>query len=121
MSSSIIQQKTFKFAIRIINLYKDIKEKQKEYTLSKQILKSGTSIGANVTEALHAQSTKDFISKMSIAQKEAYETLYWIQLLEATNYIEPPEAESLKNDNTEILKILASIILTSKQKLKTKN
>ncbi len=114
---SIIRQKTFDFAIRIVNLYKYIISEKKEYILSKQLLRSGTSIGANVNEALYGQSKKDFISKLHISLKEASETEYWLELLNATGYLEEKEYKSMVNDNIEILKILTSIIKTSKENL----
>ena len=88
---SIIRQKTFDFAIRIVNLYKHIITHKKEYVLSKQLLRSGTSIGANVNEALYGQSKKDFISKLHISLKEASETQYWLELLNATNFLDEKE------------------------------
>ena len=87
MDKNIIVDKSFEFAIRVVNLYKYLCEKKNEYTLSKQLLRSGTSIGANVVEAQQAQSKADFISKISIALKEATETKYWLQLLQAANYL----------------------------------
>lgn len=112
---NIIKDKSFSFAIEIVTLYKSLIEK-KEFILSKQLLRSGTSIGANVREAEHAQSKADFISKLSIALKEANETEYWIELLLETNYISKTEFENIKPKITEILKILVSIINTSKGK-----
>jgi four helix bundle protein len=114
---SIIRQKTFDFAIRIVNLYKYIITEKKEYVLSKQLLRSGTSIGANVNEALYGQSKKDFISKLHISLKEASETEYWLELLNATGYLDEKEYKSIVNDNIEILKILTSIIKTSKENM----
>ena len=114
---SIIRQKTFDFAIRIVNLYKHIITNKKEYVLSKQLLRSGTSIGANVNEALYGQSKKDFISKLHISLKEASETQYWLELLNATNFLDEKEFKSISSDNIEILKILTSIIKTSKENL----
>jgi four helix bundle protein len=114
---SIIRQKTFDFAIRIVNLYKYIIAEKKEYILSKQLLRSGTSIGANVNEALYGQSKKDFIGKLHISLKEASETEYWLELLNKTGYLDEKEYKSIVNDNIEILKILTSIIKTSKENL----
>ncbi len=118
---SIIRQKTFDFAIRVVNLYKYIVTDKKEYVLSKQLLRSGTSIGANVNEALYGQSKRDFISKLHISIKEASETKYWLELLNATGYLDEKEYNSIANDNVEILKILTSIIKTSKQNLDNEN
>ena len=112
--ANIIEQKSFEFAVRIVNLYKHLNETKKEFVLSKQLLKSGTSIGANVAEAEQAQSKPDFISKMSIALKEASETKYWIRLLASTSYLTEAEATSILNDCVELEKILVSIIKSSK-------
>ncbi len=114
MSDSIVKTKTFDFAVRIVNLSKILNSKN-ECVLSKQILKSGTSIGANTREALNAESKPDFIHKLSIAQKECDETIYWLELLKVTQYINEKEFNSLNNDATEILKIVRSIIITSKK------
>lgn len=110
---NIIEKKSFSFAVRIVNLYKYL-TKKKEHILSKQILRSGTSIGANVAEAEQAQSTADFVSKMSIALKETAETKYWLRLLRETAYIADNEFQSIYNDCVEIEKILVSIIKSSK-------
>ena len=107
--ANIIEEKSFAFAIRIVNLYKHLNETKKEFVLSKQLLRSGTSIGANIAEAQRAESTADFVAKMKIALKEANETQYWLQLLHNTNYITDKEFESLHNDLVEILKILTAI------------
>ena len=116
MSESIVGKKSFEFAVRIINFYKKFSHENKEYVLSRQILRSGTSIGANVREAEHAQSKADFIHKLSIALKEANETEYWLDLLYETNYLTDEEFLNVKNKNIEILKLLTSIINTSKNK-----
>jgi four helix bundle protein len=118
LNQSIIKQKTFQFAVRIVNLYKYIVEKKKEFVLSKQLLRSGTSIGANVREAHNAESDADFIHKLGIAQKECDETLYWLELLKETEYLTEIEYEAIAADCIEVLKILKSIILTMKQKKK---
>ena len=112
---SILKEKSFLFAIRIVRLYQQLTEMKKEYVMSKQLLRSGTSIGALVREAQNAESSKDFIHKLSISQKECDESVYWLELLKATEYINEPEFESLKNDATELLKMLRSSIITSKQ------
>lgn len=111
---NIIENKSFDFAVRIVKLYKFLYEQKKEFTLSKQLLRSGTSIGANITEAQQAQSKADFVSKISIALKEASETKYWIKLLQATDYLSATESNSILSDCVEIEKILVSIIKTSK-------
>ncbi len=115
---NVICEKSFEFAIRIVELYKDLKDTKKEYVLSKQVLRSGTSIGANIREAVEAQSKRDFISKLSIALKETSETKYWLELLIATNYIESNSGQEILNKNNEIYKILRSIIITTKERAK---
>ena len=112
---NIIETKSFDFAGRIVNLYKYLKDKRTEDALSKQLLRSGTSIGANVAEAEQAQSKPDFVSKMNIALKETSETKYWIKLLRATEFLSEKESNSLLADCVELEKILVSIIKTSKQ------
>lgn len=114
-NANVIYDKSFDFAIRIVNVYKYLYENQKEYVLSKQVLRSGTSIGANISEGVKAQSKKDFIAKMHIAFKEAGETEYWLKLLIATKYIEEKNGLSLLKDLTEIIKLLTAIINTSKR------
>jgi four helix bundle protein len=113
---NIIQQKSFAFAIRIVNAYRYLKSEKHEFVLSHQMLKSGTSIGANVEEAIGGQSTADFLSKLSISYKEARETCYWIRLLKATEYLSPEMADSLLNDATEICKIIGKIQITVKKR-----
>jgi len=108
-----IKEKSFRFAIRIINLYKFIK-KQKEFVLSKQVLRSGTAIGALIKEAEFAQSRADFINKMQIALKEANETSYWIDLLFNTNYIDKKMHKSIDKDIKEIISILVKIVKNTK-------
>ena len=112
---NIIEKKSFDFAIRIVKLYKYLCNNKKEYVLSKQVLRSGTSIGANVAEAQQAQSKADFISKLSIALKETTETKYWLRLLNATNYLNQREIKSILDDCIEIEKILTSILRSSKE------
>ncbi len=117
MSENVVKDKSFAFALRIIKLSQVLTEK-KEYVLSKQLLKSGTSIGALVREAEHAESKADFIHKMVIAQKEANETDYWIELLYQSEYLNNLSYESISNDIGEIQKLLASIIISSKNQKK---
>jgi len=112
---SILKDKSFLFAIRIVRLYQQLTEMKKEYVMSKQLLRSGTSIGALVLEAQNAESSKDFIHKLSISQKECDESIYWLELLKATECINEHEFESLNNDAIELLKMLRSSIITSKQ------
>ena len=109
-SNNIIQEKSFAFAIRIVNLNKHLITEKKEFILSKQLLRSGTSIGANVEEAIGAVSDKDFLNKLGIAYKEARESIYWLKLLQATDYITKEEFESIHNDAEEICKILGKIL-----------
>ena len=113
-SENIIQQKSFAFAVRIIKLTKYLVEKKKEFVLSKQILKSGTSIGANVEEAIGGFSRKDFRAKLSIAYKESRETEYWLKLLFETDYIDKKMFESMFEDCKELSKILFVIINKTK-------
>ena len=111
---NIIVVKSKDFAIRIVKLYKYLNENKKEYVLSKQLLKSGTSIGANVKEAIRGQSKPDFYAKMNIALKEASETEYWLEILKETEYIDDVSFKSIYADCQEILKILMSITKTQK-------
>jgi four helix bundle protein len=110
LNSSVVYENAYKFAIRIVKAFKHLQETQKEYVLSKQMLRSGTSIGANVAEANGAISDADFSSKMSIAYKECLETKYWLSLLKDTDYITEKSFESMHTDADEIAKILFTII-----------
>ena len=112
---SLIYEKAFAFAIKIIKVYKDLSEQKRE-----QLLRSGTSIGANIREGLEGQSKKDFIAKLSISLKEATETEYWLELLFETEYIDKEQAEKLLNDIREIIKMLNSILKTSRQNQETR-
>lgn len=109
MKENIIQNKSYAFAIRVVKVYKRLCSEKKEFVLSKQLLRSGTSIGANIEEAIGGQSSKDFFAKLTIAYKEARETHYWIRLLTDTGYLEKEESEILQNDIMELLKIIAAI------------
>ncbi len=120
MSESIVGNKSIDFAVRIVNLSKYLNNEKKEFVLSNQILRSGTSIGANLHEANNTQSDADFISKLSIALKETSETKYWLILLQKTDYITNAEYESLYSDCEELFKMISSSILTSKEKMKNK-
>ena len=111
---TIVEEKSFLFSIRIVNLYKYL-ARRNEHVISKQIIRSGTSIGANIAEAQQAQSTADFIAKLSIALKEGAETNYWLRLLNATKYLTDAEFASLIKDCREIEKLLTSIIKSSKK------
>ena len=114
MKENVIRQKSYAFALEIISLYKALSNDKKEFVLSKQILRSGTSIGANVEEALAASSKADFISKMNIAAKENRETSYWLRLLKDSGFLTEAGFNSLHQDCKEIQKILSSILMTSK-------
>jgi len=115
VKDNIILNKSFEFAIRVVKLYKYLCDEKKEYVLSKQLLRCGTSIGANINEAQAGQSKADFIAKMSISSKEARESKYWIDLLIKTNYlnIHDEHTKSLLNDIEEIVKLLTSIVKSS--------
>ena len=117
-TENVIVKKSKDFALRIINMYKYLCVEKREYVMSKQILRCGTSIGANVREGVRGQTKPDFIAKMSVAQKEAEETCYWLELLYESGYINKSIFESMYRDNLEINRILASIILTARQNLK---
>ena len=110
---NVIADKSEEFAVRIINLYKYLTNNQKEYVISKQIFRSGTSIGANVSESRNAQSTSDFVSKLNIALKEADETFYWLRLLKRADYITKDQYESLSSDVNELISLLICIIQVS--------
>lgn len=112
---NIIVQKSYAFALEIVKLYKELIEK-KEFVLSKQILRSGTSVGANVHEAVSSESKKDFIHKLGIALKESRETAYWLRLLKDSNYIDQKKFDSLHSTCLSLIKILNSIILTTKER-----
>jgi len=115
VKQNIIKEKSFAFAIEIISLYKVLADR-KEFVLSRQLLRSGTSIGANVRESEHAESKADFIHKLSISLKEANETEYCLDLLNETDYLSEPEFQNIKYKIIELLKLLTSIINTSKNK-----
>lgn len=113
-----IAVKSLSFAIRIVRLYQYLCENKKEFVLSKQLLRSGTSIGALVREAEHGQSKADFLNKMNVSLKEANETQYWLILLKETQYLSANEFDSIFQDSSELVKMLASIVKTTKTKLK---
>lgn len=115
-TENIIKSKSFLFSVKVVTLYKYLSTEKKEFVLSRQLLRSGTAIGALVREAEQAESKADFIHKMSIGLKEANETEYWIDLLNASDYLEQDQFQNFKKDIKEILKLLVSIIKTSKQK-----
>ena len=120
MKENVIKIKSFAFALRIINLYQYLQTEKKEYIMSKQLMRSGTSIGAMIREAEQAESNSDFIHKLAIAQKEANESEYWIELLHQSKYTDKTQYESIFQDITELRKILTSIIKTSKAKRTSK-
>lgn len=115
-SESIIAGKAYVFALEIVKIYKCLCNDRKEYVLSKQLLRSGTSVGANINEAISAQSKRDFVHKLNIALKEARETNYWLNLLKDSEYINPVEFDTLNNKCNEIIKMLTSIIMTTKER-----
>ncbi len=112
---SIAKQKSIDFSVRIVRLYKYLCHEHKEFVLSKQILRSGTSIGANIAEALYGSSRNDFVAKLQIAEKEASETLYWLELLNKCDYLSNDLYRSLSSDCSEIISILAASIKSAKQ------
>ncbi len=114
MRENVVKNKSFAFALRIVKMYQFLCEQKKEFVLSKQLLRSGTAVGALVREAEQAESPADFIHKLAIALKEANETEYWIELLYQSNYIDETAYNSIKSDLTELLKLLISIIKTTK-------
>jgi four helix bundle protein len=114
---NVIVDKSFAFAIRIVKLYQSLSAEKKEFVLSKQLLRCGTSVGANVREAHNAESKLDFTHKMGISQDVICETIYWLDLLSATGCLKQKEFESIKTDAEELSKIIRSIILTTKQNL----
>lgn len=117
MKENVIRQKSFQFAVDIVYLHKHIQRDNKEYILSKQLVRSGTSIGACVREALNAETKPDFIHKFGIAQKECGETEYWLALLQATDYITFDQMDEMLNKNEEFMRLIRSIIITSKKNL----
>jgi four helix bundle protein len=114
MKENIINIKTETFAVRIVNLYKHLHNKKSEFVLSKQILRSGTSIGANISEAQCAASKKDWVAKLQIAYKECSETKYWLRLLNNTGYISDEEFKSIYSECDEVIRILSALIKTTR-------
>ena len=114
MKKNVVKIKSFEFAVRIVKLYKFLVSEHREFVLSKQILRCGTSVGAMVREAEHSESTADFIHKMAIAQKEINQTMYWLELLKETDFLTDEQFESINNDAVELIKLLTSIIKTTK-------
>ncbi|MES2836669.1 MAG: four helix bundle protein [Bacteroidota bacterium] len=118
MSDSIVKIKSFELAISGVNFYKYLVSEKKEFVMSKQFLRSITSVGANVREAVNAQSKLDFIHKLAIAQKECDESIYWLELLKATDYITENDFDKINTKAVEVLKIIRSISITTKKNLK---
>ncbi len=116
-AESIIKIKSFAFAVRIVKVYKYLTKMKLEYVLSKQVLRSGTAIGALVREAQNAESLKDFVHKLGVAQKECDETLFWIELLYETDYLTSKQFNSVAADAVELLRMIRSSIITAKKKL----
>src|SRR6266480_1650642 len=114
MKENVVKDKSFTFALRVIKLAKFLESEKREFVLSRQLLRSGTAIGALVREAEHAESKADFIHKMSIALKEANETAYWLELLRQGEYVEEQSFESVRSDSEELIKLLVAIVKTSK-------
>lgn len=114
MRENVIKTKSFAFAVRIVNVYKFLNSEKKEFVMSKQLLKSGTAVGALYREAEQAESKLDFIHKMGIAQKECNETIYWLELLHATEYLDEIPFNSINSDAIELMKLITSIIKSSK-------
>ena len=114
MSKSILKEKSFSFAVKIVDLARRLMDEKREYVLSKQICRSGTAIGALVREAQNAESKADFIHKLAISQKEADETLYWLDLMQATNFLDKKMHIEMSSDCTELLKMIRSSIITTK-------
>jgi four helix bundle protein len=118
MKKNVVQEKSYAFALRIVKLYRLLCEERKEYVLSKQVLRSGTSVGANIEEAIGGQSEKDFAAKMAIAYKEARETHYWLRLMHDSGFLDESAFLSINHDCEELLKLLGSITKTLKDKIR---
>jgi four helix bundle protein len=114
---NIVREKSYAFALRIVKAYKYLAEEKKEFVLSKQLLRCGTSVGANIEEAIGGQSPKDFFAKLNVSYKEARETMYWLRLLKDSDILNEKESDSLMKDCDELLKIIGTIIKTMKVKL----
>lgn len=114
MAENVVKTKSFNFAVKIVSTYKELAFKQKEFVLSKQVLRSGTSVGAMIREAEHAESKADFQHKLAIAQKEINETIYWLELLYETKYLQPSVFKELHENATELIRLLTAILKTSK-------
>jgi four helix bundle protein len=117
MKENVVKNKSFAFAVRVVKLYQFLCDQKKEYILSKQLLRSGTSVGAMVREAEHAETKNDFKHKMGIAQKEINETIYWLELLKDTEYLTAEQFESINNDAVEIIKLITAILKSAKSNI----
>ena len=117
MKENIVKIKSFAFAVRVVKLYQFLCAQKKEFVLSKQLLRSGTSVGAMVREAEHAETKNDFKHKMGIAQKEINETIYWLELLKATDYLTQEQFESINNDAVELIKLITAILKSTKNNI----
>lgn len=114
MKDNVVMDKSFAFAVKIVKLVKSVQDQKKEYLLTKQLIRSGTSIGANVREGNNAESKANFIHKLSIAQKECSETIYWLELLKETEYISEAQFQSVQTNAVELIKLLTSILKSTK-------
>lgn len=117
MRENVVKIKSFAFAVRVVKLYQFMCEQKKEFVLSKQLLRSGTSVGAMVREAEHAETKNDFKHKMGIAQKEINEAIYWLELLKETDYLTQEQFESINNDAVEIIKLITAILKSAKNNI----
>ena len=117
MRENVVKDKSFLFAVRIVKLYKFLCDEKREFILSKQMMRSGTSVGAMIREAEHAETKKDFIHKMAIAQKEMNETIYWLELLNETNYLGDKKFENINKDAIELIKLITAILKTAKSRI----
>lgn len=115
---NVLKNKSFAFALACVRLYQLLSDEKREFVMSKQLLRSATSVGANIREAQNAESKMDFVHKLAIAQKECDESVYWLELLKAAEYISPEQFKNFESQATSILKMLKSAILTTKQNLK---
>jgi len=119
MRENVVKNKSFAFAVRVVRLYQFLCEQKKEFLLSKQLLRSGTSVGAMIREAEHAETKNDFKHKMGIAQKEINETIYWLELLKETDYLSSEQFESIYTDAVEIIKLITAILKSAKANINT--
>jgi four helix bundle protein len=117
MRENIVKNKSFAFAVRVVRLYQFLCEQKKEFVLSKQLLRSGTSVGAMIREAEHAETKKDFTHKMGVTQKEINETIYWLELLKETDYLLSEQFESINTDAVEIIKLITAILKSAKSNI----